>query len=109
MKNLRTILTYGIAALSVSVLSFTSAAQNKDNITNNYTEMKNIQSSSVPVTSPDCQHVKIPRGNFDLAANIYLPIDFTDGKTYPAIVVSHPGGGVKEQVSLRCLLLVGNT
>lgn len=61
--------------------------------------MKNIQASSVPVTSPDCQHVKIPRGSFELAANIYLPIDFTDGKTYPAIVVSHPGGGVKEQTA----------
>ncbi len=61
--------------------------------------MKNIQASSVPVTSPDCQHVKVPRGNFDLATNIYLPIDFEDGKTYPAIVVSHPGGGVKEQTA----------
>lgn len=61
--------------------------------------MKNIQASSVPVTSPDCQHVKIPRGNFDIAANVYLPIDFTEGKTYPAIVVSHPGGGVKEQTA----------
>lgn len=83
----------------VSFLSLTGLAQQTVTESINLTNMKNIQASSVPVTSPDCQHVKVPRGNFDLAANIYLPIDFKDGKTYPAIVISHPGGGVKEQVS----------
>lgn len=61
----------------------------------------NLQASSIPVDSPDCQHITFPRKDlgFDLAGNLYLPIDFAADKHYPAIVVSHPGGGVKEQTA----------
>lgn len=61
----------------------------------------NLQASSVPLESPDCQHVLFPRKDlgFDLSGNLYLPIDFAADKKYPAIVVSHPGGGVKEQTA----------
>lgn len=34
-----------------------------------------------------------------MAANIHFPADFNAAKKYPAVVVSHPGGGVKEQAS----------
>lgn len=36
-----------------------------------------------------------------IAANIYTPADYDEkgDKTYPAIVVAHPNGGVKEQVA----------
>ncbi len=34
-----------------------------------------------------------------LAAVIHFPADFDAGAKYPAIVVSHPGGGVKEQTA----------
>ena len=34
-----------------------------------------------------------------LAAVINFPPDFDASKSYPAIVVSHPGGGVKEQTA----------
>ena len=34
-----------------------------------------------------------------LAANLHLPAGFDASKTYPAVVVSHPGGGVKEQTA----------
>lgn len=34
-----------------------------------------------------------------MAANIYFPAGFVEGKRYPAVVVSHPGGGVKEQAA----------
>src|SRR5690606_35760154 len=32
-------------------------------------------------------------------ANVYTPANYQAGKTYPAIVVAHPNGGVKEQVA----------
>ena len=32
-------------------------------------------------------------------ANVYLPANFTASGKYPAIVVAHPNGGVKEQVA----------
>ena len=35
----------------------------------------------------------------EVAANLYLPAGFDESKSYSAIVVAHPNGGVKEQVS----------
>lgn len=35
----------------------------------------------------------------DIAANVYLPANYDISKKYPAVVVAHPNGGVKEQVS----------
>jgi len=34
-----------------------------------------------------------------IAANIYTPANFDTKKKYPAIVIAHPNGGVKEQVA----------
>lgn len=34
-----------------------------------------------------------------IAANIYTPANYDPSKKYPAIVVAHPNGGVKEQVA----------
>ncbi len=34
-----------------------------------------------------------------IAANVYTPAGYEAGKKYPAIVVAHPNGGVKEQVA----------
>lgn len=35
----------------------------------------------------------------DIAANVYTPVNYDPVKTYPAVVVAHPNGGVKEQVA----------
>jgi fermentation-respiration switch protein FrsA (DUF1100 family) len=35
----------------------------------------------------------------DIAANIYTPANYNPSKSYPAVVVAHPNGGVKEQVA----------
>lgn len=35
----------------------------------------------------------------DISANVYTPADYDPKKQYPAIVVAHPNGGVKEQVA----------
>ena len=35
----------------------------------------------------------------DIAANVYTPAHFDPSKKYPAVVVAHPNGGVKEQVA----------
>ena len=34
-----------------------------------------------------------------IAANVYTPAGYDETKTYPALVVAHPNGGVKEQVA----------
>lgn len=35
----------------------------------------------------------------DVSANLYTPANYDAGKKYPAVVVAHPNGGVKEQVA----------
>lgn len=35
----------------------------------------------------------------NIAANVYTPANYDPAKKYPAIVVAHPNGGVKEQVA----------
>lgn len=35
----------------------------------------------------------------DISANIYIPANYDSSKKYPAVVVAHPNGGVKEQVA----------
>jgi len=35
----------------------------------------------------------------DISANVYIPASYDPGREYPAIVVAHPNGGVKEQVA----------
>ena len=46
------------------------------------------------VTFPNSNNTTIT-----MAAVIYFPEGFDDSQRYPAIVVSHPGGGVKEQTA----------
>ncbi|EPJ2738683.1 alpha/beta hydrolase [Klebsiella oxytoca] len=45
------------------------------------------------------QKVSFQNGTVRMAVNLYMPPDFDNSKKYPAIVVSHPWGGVKEQTS----------
>ncbi len=35
----------------------------------------------------------------DISANIYTPVNYDSTKKYPAVVIAHPNGGVKEQVA----------
>ncbi len=35
----------------------------------------------------------------DISSNVYTPANYDPSKTYPAVVVAHPNGGVKEQVA----------
>lgn len=43
--------------------------------------------------------VKYKLNGLDIVANVYTPANYDPKKTYPAIVVAHPNGGVKEQVA----------
>lgn len=43
--------------------------------------------------------VKYKVNGLDIAANVYTPANYDTQKKYPAIVVAHPNGGVKEQVA----------
>ncbi|MCM1352975.1 MAG: alpha/beta hydrolase [Alistipes senegalensis] len=38
-------------------------------------------------------------GGLKIAANVYTPAGYDPAKSYPALIVAHPNGGVKEQVA----------
>lgn len=43
--------------------------------------------------------VVYPLNGLEIAANIYTPAGYPSAGSYPAVVVAHPNGGVKEQVT----------
>ncbi|EPM4908874.1 alpha/beta hydrolase [Klebsiella oxytoca] len=43
--------------------------------------------------------VKYDLNGIQIAANVYTPASYDPAKKYPAVVVAHPNGGVKEQVA----------
>lgn len=61
-----------------------AAVFSEDNKTNRDMEMKRIT---------------FPNRNITVAGNLFLPTDFEENKKYPAIIVGHPAGGVKEQTA----------
>ena len=80
-----------------ALLSITSSAQTKptnpfglvyrDAITENIPGKVNIY----PVT--------YKLNGIEISANVYTPANYDPSKKYPAVVVAHPNGGVKEQVA----------
>lgn len=45
------------------------------------------------------QKVSFKKLDLNIAGLLFLPDNFDENKKYPAVVVTHPGGGVKEQCS----------
>lgn len=43
--------------------------------------------------------VKYKLNGIDIAANVYTPANYDGTKKYPAVVVAHPNGGIKEQTA----------
>lgn len=78
-----------VSLLCASILmgSTVFAAQNKPSTV---AEGVNVLGSS---------NVSFQNGSIKIAANLYLPPNYDSTEKYPAIVVSHPWGGVKEQTS----------
>ncbi|WP_201800642.1 alpha/beta hydrolase [Myxococcus xanthus] len=45
------------------------------------------------------QTVTYKLNGLDISANVYTPANYEPKRAYPAVVVAHPNGGVKEQVA----------
>ncbi len=51
-----------------------------------------------PTYYEDGRKISFPNQGLKMAGLLFVPDDFDEAKRYPAVVVAHPGGGVKEQV-----------
>jgi uncharacterized protein len=61
-----------------------------------------VYSDAIAVNVPgkvNIHPVAYKLNGIDIAANVYTPANFDTTKSYPALVVAHPNGGVKEQVA----------
>ncbi|MGM5629924.1 alpha/beta hydrolase [Apibacter raozihei] len=92
MKKIKSILIATLMATSI----ISSAQSNSNNplglvygdaITENISGKVNIH----PVT--------YKLNGIDIAANVYTPANYNSSKEYPAVVVAHPNGGIKEQTA----------
>lgn len=54
---------------------------------------------SSEIRQKNTRHVTFKNGQIIMAGNLYLPDNFNEKKQYPTIIVTHPGGGVKEQTA----------
>ena len=48
---------------------------------------------------PDGTRRTYKLNGLDISANVYTPANYDPKKSYPAVVVAHPNGGVKEQTA----------
>lgn len=64
-------------------------------------EAQEIKTSSdkTLVREGTIKSIQFKNGSLKMAGNLYLPGGFDAGRKYAAIVVVHPGGGVKEQTA----------
>ena len=59
----------------------------------------NVMAQTAVRNTATVQAVTFKNNNLKMAGNLYVPAGFDKNKKYPAIVVVHPGGGVKEQTA----------
>lgn len=86
-------------AITGSIQTITAQTNQKATRQNPYTLVYEGAITGNVKGSVNIHPVTYKLNGIDIAANVYTPANYDPTKKYPAIVVAHPNGGVKEQAS----------
>ena len=79
-----------LLSLALAAIPFTASGQDMSNGANNFYQGERLTLEKVSFNN---------QYQMNVAGNLFLPQDYTPGVRYPAIIVGHPMGAVKEQSS----------
>lgn len=91
-------LTLSLSSLGISTMATTTASA-ADDKKNPFTLVYAGAISKNEVGKVNIHPVTYKLHGLDIVANVYTPANYDPKQKYPAIVVAHPNGGVKEQVA----------
>ena len=97
MKKITSIMAFAMAIAAADAIN----AQSKQQINkqNPFTLVYDGAIAKNEKGKVNIHPVNYKRNGIDISANVYTPANFDVTKKYPAVVVAHPNGGVKEQTA----------
>jgi fermentation-respiration switch protein FrsA (DUF1100 family) len=97
MKKLTSIVAFAISMASSDVIHAQSTPKERQK--NPFTLVYDGAITKNEKGKVNIHPVTYKINEISIAANVYTPANYNPSKKYPAIVIAHPNGGVKEQVS----------